>query len=182
MRRFLDALYRAGGVLACVFMAGIAILILAQIGGRMTGILVPSADDLSGYSMGASTFFALAYALRSGGHIRVSLILQRLGPATERWMELWCLTISVLIAAYCSYWCIFLTWESYSLGDVSPGVLPIPLWMPQLAMSSGVTLFAIALLDDLVAVARGQVPSYRKAAGTLLESEQLGEVDAAARR
>ena len=182
MRRLLDALYKAGGVLACVFMAGIAILILAQIGGRMTGILVPSADDLSGYSMGASTFLALAYALRSGGHIRVSLLLQRLGPGSERGMELWCLAISMLIAAYGAYWCIFLTWESYTLGDVSPGVLPIPLWMPQLAMSSGMTLFTVALLDDLVAVARGELPSYRRAAGTLLESEQLGDVDASARR
>ena len=65
MRRFLDGLYWGSGVLACVFMVGIAVMIVAQILGRITGILVPSADDISGYFMGASTFFALAHALQA---------------------------------------------------------------------------------------------------------------------
>lgn len=182
MRKFLDAVYLASGVIACGFLAGIAIVILAQILGRLTGILVPSADDIAGYSMGAATFFALAYSLRAGGHIRVSLVLQRLSPAASRWMELWALAVALPIAGYGAYWCIFMTWESYVLGDVSPGVLPIPLWIPQLAMSFGVTLFAIALLDDLVAVISRRAPSYQQGAVTLLEAEQLGDLDPAHRR
>ncbi|MCC7275256.1 MAG: TRAP transporter small permease [Alphaproteobacteria bacterium] len=176
MRRVLDALYWGSGALACVFMAGIAVMILAQIGGRMTGILVPSADDLSGYSMGASTFFALAYSLRRGGHIRVSLLLQRLPAVPRRWAELWCLSVATAMTGYASWWCTFMAWESYELGDVSAGVVAIPLWMPQLAMCAGVTLLCVAFVDDLVAVIAGRTPSYETTDATLLESEHLGDV------
>ena len=174
MRRFLDGLYWGSGVLACVFMVGIAVMIVAQILGRVTGILVPSADDISGYFMGASTFFALAHALRRGGHIRVELLLQRCTPGLRRAFEIWCLAVSSAMTAYASWWCIFLTWESYTLGDVSAGVLPIPLWLPQIAMCSGIGLLTMAFLDDLLAVLRGRRPSYETADSTLLESDRLG--------
>ncbi|BBK31824.1 TRAP-type C4-dicarboxylate transport system permease small subunit [Stella humosa] len=176
MRRFLDGLYRGSGILACVFMVGVAVMILAQIAGRTTGILVPSADDISGYCMGASTFFALAYSLRRGGHIRVELLLQRFGPGLRRVFEIWCLGIASAMTAYATWWCIFLTWESFMLGDVSPGVVPIPLWLPQLSMSAGITLLMIAFVDDLVTVLRGGRASYESANATLLESDRLGDV------
>ena len=91
MRRFLDGLYWTSGAIGCVFMVGIAAMITAQIVGRIAGFQVPSADDISGYFMGASTFFALAYALRRGGHIRVELLLQRLGGGLRRVAEVWSL-------------------------------------------------------------------------------------------
>ncbi len=114
MRRFLDGLYWSGGVLGCVFMVGIAATIMAQIVGRLAGFQVPSADDISGYFMGASTFFALAYALRRGGHIRVELMLQQLGPGIRRVFEVWCLGAATAMSAYAAWWCCFLTWESYT--------------------------------------------------------------------
>ncbi len=176
MRRILDGLYWGSGAIACVFMVGIAVMILAQIFGRMSGVMVPSADDISGYFMGASTFFALAYSLRRGGHIRVELMLQRLGSGARRFFEIWALGAAGAMTAYASWWCIFLTWESYMLGDVSPGVIAIPLWIPQLSMCAGITLLCIAFFDDLVAVLLRRRPSYDTANSTLLESDRLGDV------
>ena len=175
---FRSDLYWCSGAVACVFMVGIAVMILAQIIGRMTGFLVPSADDISGYFMGASSFFALCYSLRRGGHIRVELLLQRLGPAARRFFEILCLAAAAAMTAYASWWCIFLTWESYELGDVSPGVVAIPLWLPQLSMCAGITLLCIAFVDDLVTVLAGRRASYETADSTLLESDRLGEVSA----
>jgi len=176
MRRILDGLYWTGGLLGCVFMVGIAAMITAQIVGRIAGFQVPSADDISGYFMGASTFFALAYALRRGGHIRVELLLQRLGRRSRQVFEVWCLGAASLLAGYAAWWCTFLTWESYELGDVSPGIVAIPLWLPQLAMCAGLILLTVAFVDDLVQVIRGGDASYRTAASTLLESDRLGDV------
>ncbi|WP_374447391.1 TRAP transporter small permease [Stella sp.] len=175
MRRFLDGLYWAGGALGCVFMVGIASTIMAQIVGRLVGFQVPSADDISGYFMGASTFFALAYALRRGGHIRVELMLQQLGPGTRRAFELWCLAAATAMSGYAAWWCCFLTWESYTLGDVSPGIVAIPLWLPQLSMSAGLILLTVAFLDDLLTVLSGGRASFETADSTLLESDQLGD-------
>ena len=175
MRRFLDGLYWTSGVLGCVFMVGIAAMIMAQIIGRLTGFQVPSADDISGYFMGASTFFALAYALRRGGHIRVELLLQRFGPGLRRVFEIWCLGMATLMSGYAAWWCTFLTWESYMLGDVSPGIVAIPLWFPQLSMCAGLTLLAIAFLDDFLVVLRGGRASFETSDSTLLESYRLGD-------
>lgn len=175
MRRILNGFYWGGGVLGCVFMVGIAAMIMAQIIGRLAGFQVPSADDISGYMMGASTFFALAYALRRGGHIRVELLLQRLGPGPRRVAEVWCLGVATLMSAYAAWWCCFMTWESYVLGDVSPGIVAIPLWFPQLSMSAGLVLLTVAFLDDLVTVLSGGRASFETADSTLLESDRLGD-------
>lgn len=175
MRRFLDSLYWTSGVIGCVFMVGIAAMITAQIVGRIAGFQVPSADDISGYFMGASTFFALAYALRRGGHIRVELLLQRLGGGLRRVAEVWSLGAATLLSGYAAWWCTFLTWESYELGDVSPGIIAIPLWLPQISMCAGLILLTIALLDDLVRVLHGGAASYATAGSTLLESDRLGD-------
>ena len=44
---------------------------------------------------------------------------------------------------------------SYAFGELSQGSAVTPLWIPQLRIAIGSTIFAIALLDRLVAVARG---------------------------
>ena len=92
--RLLDRLYAAGAALAATFLVLIAALTLAQVVGRMIGVLVPDAGDLAGYAMAAATFLALAHTFRSGGHIRVNLLLGRLSPGSRRLAELWCLGVS----------------------------------------------------------------------------------------
>jgi hypothetical protein len=84
----LDFLYKACGVLAAIALAGIAVLILAQIVGRFFGLLVPSANEIAGFLMAASSFLALGYAFRSGSHIRVTMLLSRLPVRARRALEL----------------------------------------------------------------------------------------------
>ena len=40
--------------------------------------------------MAASTFLGLAYTFSTGAHIRVNLLIGRLGPAGRRLIEIWC--------------------------------------------------------------------------------------------
>ena len=44
------------------------------------------------------------------------------------------------------------------------GLIPIPKWIPQIAMATGAIVLFIAFLDDLVVVTRGGTPSYQQAA------------------
>ncbi|MDZ7810156.1 MAG: TRAP transporter small permease subunit [Arhodomonas sp.] len=55
---------------AALCLAAIAVLILAQTVGRVLGFSVPSANELAGFCVAASTFLALAHTLNHGGHIR----------------------------------------------------------------------------------------------------------------
>ena len=83
--------YVVGAVLAAAFMVLIAALTLP--GDRWAiGIVVPDAGDLAGYAMAASTFLALARTFRSGGHIRVNLVLLSIGPRAYG-LECWCLLV-----------------------------------------------------------------------------------------
>ena len=79
LRRSLDALYLAGGVLGALFLIAILLLIVAQMTARWTGQVFPGATDYAGYSMAGASFMALAYSMNRGAHIRVNLMLSHLG-------------------------------------------------------------------------------------------------------
>lgn len=162
MRKFLDGLYLGSGVLAALFMVVIAGVILAKIAGRFLGFLVPSASEIAGFSVAASAFLALAPTLQHGAHIRVTLILETLPRRIHRWVEVWCLATGFALSMYYTRWLIKLVTGSIRFGDVSPGLLAIPLWIPQAAMALGLGIFAIALLDNLfIVLFTGREPAYR---------------------
>jgi len=89
MRATLDLLYKSCGVLAAISLSGIAVLILAQIIGRFFGVLVPSANEIAGFLMAASSFLALAYVFRAGSHIRVTMLLLRKAHLGEVSVTVW---------------------------------------------------------------------------------------------
>lgn len=162
MRRTLDTLYRASGLLSAFFLLMIAILVTAQIVGRMFDILVPSADDFARLSMAASSFLGLAWALRRGAHIRVALLIERFSPERRRVMELLCLGIGTALCAYFAWFSIDMVVDGILFPEYTIGLVPIPKWIPQIAMATGAVILTIAFLDDLVVVLRGGVPSYQQ--------------------
>ena len=155
VRRFLDGLYRTSGVVAAVFLALIAALVLVQIVGRALGYLVPSTDDLAGFFLVATSFLALAHTLKANGHIRVELLLQRLPPGARRPAEIAALVIGASITVYFAWFAIDLAWLSWRFGDMSQGVFAIPLWIPQGGMALGLIILAIAFVDELTVALRG---------------------------
>jgi TRAP-type C4-dicarboxylate transport system permease small subunit len=160
MRRLLDAVYLGSGILAAAFLALIALLVLAQMAGRLVGVLVPGTDDLASFSLTATSFLALAYTFRSGGHIRVTLLVRKAAPAARRRLELGCLGVGTAIVGYFAGHVVEMVIDSYRFGEMSTGVLPVPLWIPQSSMAVGALVLFVALVDEIVHVARRGVPSY----------------------
>ena len=172
MRILLNGLYRASGILGGFFLVLICAIVLLQVVGNLIdriliwttgepiGIIIPSYSDFAGFFLAASTFLAFAYTYREGGHIRVKLLVQR-ASSRARWIfELWCLGFGSLFMAYFTYYTILLVMESLEYGDLSPGIVPVPLWIPQAAMVLGLAVLTIALLDDFISTAAGRSPSY----------------------
>lgn len=160
MRRLLGFLYRICETLAALFMAAIALLILAQTIGRQLGFVVPDANELAGYSFAALTFLALAPTLRAGGHIRVSLLISRLPKPLRRGFEVWALGCALGLVLFCTWWTIDLAIGSFRYHDVSPGVLAFPLWIPQAAMAFGLVVMSLCLLESLIDLLRGLPTPY----------------------
>ncbi len=174
MRKFLDFLYRASGVVAAAFLLAICLVVLAQVGaniidviaswitGTPIGLVVPSYAEFAGFFLAASSFLALAYTLRSGSHIRVNLIIQHIGGWPRRLIELVVTAIGTAFSAYFAYFTVGLVVESWQFGDVSSGMVPVALWIPQTAMALGLVILTISLVDSLVEVLRGKEPAYAK--------------------
>lgn len=162
MRSFLDKLYIGSGLLAAFFLFMIGVLVIAQVFGRLFDFLIPSADDFARLSLAASSFLALAYTLRRGGHIRVNLLLDRLPPAGARVLELLCLAFGTALMAYFSYYCFDMVHDGILFPDYTIGLIPIPKWIPQIGMTIGVVLLFIAFADDLICVIMGSPPSYQR--------------------
>lgn len=166
MRKALDALYLISGIAACIFLAGIAALIMGQIIARMAGLVFDS-TEISGFFMSAATFLGLAYTFRDGGHVRVSLVIHRLNRTGHRAFELWCCLFSAAVVGYLAWEAFLFTSESFQYHDLSPGYMAIPFWIPQSGMTFGLALLSIAMIDAAVAIARGHDISYEKNAGVI---------------
>jgi TRAP-type C4-dicarboxylate transport system permease small subunit len=165
LRRTLDGLYLAGGVLGAMALVAILLLILGNVLGRQLGLVVPSADDLTAFAVAGSAVLPLAYAFRHGAHIRVDLFIGRLRGRARGAIEVLVLAIACAMVAFFAYATFDQMSDSFAFEEVSQGMLGIPLWIPQVALPIGAGLFAIALLDDLVVVLAGGIPSYRAGEG-----------------
>ena len=148
LRKFLDGLYTAGGILAACCLIAILALIVLQMVARWTGEVFSGAPNYAGYCMAAASFFAFAYALNHGAHIRVSLALNAMG-SKRWWGELWCFGIGAALSSYFAYYAVKANYWSHLLNDISQGQDATPIWIPQLAMSAGAILLAICFWDNL---------------------------------
>lgn len=154
IRKSLDFMYLASGVLAAICLVIILLLIVVQMLARWTGEVFPGAPDYAGYAMAAASFFAFANALNHGSHIRVSIVLNAVGPSMRRWIEIWCFGMGTLIAWYLAYYTWRLIGFALEFNDVSQGQDATPLWIPQLSMLIGSIILAIALTDNLISLIR----------------------------
>lgn len=160
--KFFDKLFTWSGYLAGVFLVTIAVLVVAQIVARFFNQQIPSADEFAGYSLAASSFLGLAYSFRSGSHIRVTLLTDQFSNKGQRVMLLFALAFSAVMIAIWAFNSIAFVYESWAYKEVSTGILKYPIWIPQLSMGIGVTLFCLAILEDLVNVIRGKEPNFEK--------------------
>ncbi|MBV7395886.1 TRAP transporter small permease [Mameliella sediminis] len=135
------------GALAALSLLGIAALILAQIGLRLMGSQIPSADDFAAWGLSASIFLALPAALVHGDHIRVTSLRQLLPEGLGRMADILAAGFATAMMGWVA-WAIFgYVEESWRYDDVSQGIVAVPLWIPQSAMLLGSILFALAFAE-----------------------------------
>lgn len=175
MRAFLDTLYKASGYLAAFFLFAIGATILLQIGGRFFDVAIDS-TELSGFFLAATSFLGLAYALKSGTHVRVNLLIRGLQGTKKKAVELWCCGAGALATGYFAVNAVHFAYESFVFGDISPGLIAAPFWIPQSGMAIGAVILTIALVDEFVRVVKGAVPSYEENIDAVLANEPLDDV------
>lgn len=161
MRRLLDLLYDGAAWLASLLLIGVLVSVLLSVIGRLLHFNVAGSDAYAGYCMAGAGFLALAHTLKHNEHIRVTLLLNSLHGRARHGLEMWALSVAVLLAALFAWFSARLAYQSYVFHDISTGNDATPLWIPQLTMAVGTVILLIAFIDEWVLELRGR----RRAAG-----------------
>ena len=162
IRIALDRLYLFSGYLAGAFLVVIFLLMMALSAGRPLGVNIPAGDDFVAWCMAATAFLGLAHTFKHGEMIRVGLLIDKLEGRTRHLFEIFSLIVGVGFIGFFAWHASWMTFDSWRFNDMAQGVVPVPLWIPQLGYSGGLVILLIALVDELVHVLRGNVPRYEK--------------------
>ncbi|CEJ14392.1 Tripartite ATP-independent periplasmic transporters, DctQ component [bacterium YEK0313] len=160
MRKLLDGLYLGAAWLGALAVFAICAIMMTQAALRLNGTLLRGADDVTAWVCAAAAFLPLAATFKRGELVRMGIIVERFSDRTARWIELVALAICAAFGLYLAYWLCNMVYESFIFDERGQGLLPIPIWIPQTPVAIGAIVLAIAVIDELVRVASGLVPTY----------------------
>ena len=150
INNFLKSIYKTSGYIAAVFLILVAVFILTGITSRIFGFYIRGLSEYSGYSMAASSFFALAFTFYEKAHIRITLFLEKLKDSNKKFIELWCLSVASFFAGFMAFYFIKMTVISIKFEERSEGADEILIWIPQTAVAIGSLIFFICVFHHLI--------------------------------
>jgi len=146
----LNKLYKFSGYVAAIFLILVAVFILIGVSSRIFGFYIRGLAEYSGYCMASASFFALAYTFIEGGHIRITLFLEKFSGNKKRIAEIWCLSIASLFSGYLAFYFIKMLIISYKFQERSEGADEILIWIPQTSVAIGSTIFFISVFHQFI--------------------------------
>ena len=150
LEKNLNKIYKFSGYIAATFLILVAVFILIGISSRIFGFYIRGLAEYSGYCMASASFFALAYTFVEGGHIRITLFLEKLSGIKKKIFETWCLTVASFFAGYMAFYFIKMLTISYKFQERSEGADEILIWIPQTSVAIGSTIFFISVFHQLI--------------------------------
>ena len=150
LNRNLNKLYKFSGYIAATFLILVAVFILIGISSRIFGFYIRGLAEYSGYCMAAASFFALAFTFVEGGHIRITLFLEKVSNTKKNILEFWCLIVATYFSGYLAYYFIKMLIISYKFQERSEGADEILIWIPQTSVALGSTIFFICVSHQLI--------------------------------
>jgi len=66
-------------------------------------------------------------------------------------------------------------WKGAKAGELTQGMIELPLWVPQLSLLIGLAVLCIAIVEEFVRVARGGETTYEVEARARLARGEFGD-------
>ena len=148
--KYLKSIYRFSGYIAALFLILVAVFILTGVASRIFGFYIRGLAEYSGYCMAASSFFALAYTFVEGGHIRITLFLEKTSGIKKNILEIWCLIIASFYSGYVAFYFLKMLKISYEFQERSEGADEILIWIPQTSVAMGSSIFFICVFHQFI--------------------------------
>ena len=150
INNILKSIYKISGHIAAIFLILVAVFILTGITSRIFGFYIRGLAEYSGYSMAASSFFALAYTFYDKAHIRITLFIEKIESKRRRLSEIWCLSVGSFFSGFMAYYFIKMVIISIKFEERSEGADEIFIWIPQASLAIGSFIFFICVFHHLV--------------------------------
>ena len=100
--------------------------------------------------MAASSFFALSFTFVEGGHIRITLFLEKISGLKRKYLETWCLIIASFFSGYLAFYFFKMLIISYKFQERSEGADEILIWIPQTSVAIGSFVFFICIFHKFI--------------------------------
>lgn len=151
-------------LLLCGWIAGLITfatmcLIVGNVVSRYAvGVPIAGTLELTEGALPLIIFLALALTQHDGGHIRVTLVTDRLPQPVARVLAV----IAMLAGVVLFSWAAWAGWlaanRSFAIGEMERGSIRFPLWPIKYAVCFGMILLSVQFLIDAVCVAAGMKP------------------------
>jgi TRAP-type C4-dicarboxylate transport system permease small subunit len=175
-RRALHALDRLATALACF--SGVVLLLASffitvdVVGRRFFHFSSKATDEFGGYALLFGGMLALAFALTTGAHVRIDVLMPHLPPWARSVLNYAAFMAMTAFASIIAFYVWKLAIESYLTDARAMSFLRTPLFVPQGALAVGFTLLS---LHGAVIVLVGLLESARR--GGLAELDRLEIAD-----
>ena len=146
---------------------------------KFFGWSMAGSDEISGYTFGVSTVWALSFTLLHRAHVRVDALYLQLGATIRAALDVisvLALGIFIMILAWYAWDVFFGSWQR-DARSISP--MQIRLWIPQFLWFIGlltfVVTFVLMVLSTLAALFRGDLARVRRLVGMRTVEEEVEE-------
>lgn len=166
MTRFLsliDRLSRLAETLAVALIFGYAALMLAEVVARAQARSLSFTWEFSQYAMAALFALAAGPAIRTGVHVRISLVSERLPARAAKTLDVLANLVALVIVALIvgAMWTKVTT--SFERNILATSVTKTPLWIPQALVLWGFAQLWLDLLARLIRRVKDQPYEWRNA-------------------
>lgn len=160
--RMIDGLSRALGWLAAASLALLALVILAEVASiAVLGTSLTFTWEYGSFLMAFTFFLGLGHTLRTGGHVRVSLVSEYIGATAAHRLDIAATAFALLVAGYLTRALALLAWSSYRDAALTFTVTGTPLVVPQAVLAVGAGMLALQLFARLLRLLIGEPVEHR---------------------
>ena len=145
----------AGGIL---FMLTALYITLDVLGRNFAGVSSAVTDEMGGYALAFGGMWAVAYTLRTNGHVRIDVLLPHLPRRARALLTYAAMAVMMSFAAVVAVYTWTLALDSYWIDARAVSFLRTPLYVPQMLMAIGLSVLA---LEAFVILAVGLLESIR---------------------
>lgn len=142
---------QVGSYLSGLFILLIVMLISVEIVARLAlNTSTQVSEEYTGYFMAAVVALGIGYAFKEGAHIRIEMLRSVLRPAPRRLLDQAMACVAVVLTSYAGYHSVRMVIDAYVRGIKADTISETPVFIPQLVIPIGLTVFALQVSATLL--------------------------------